>query len=286
MCAGLGITKYRNRAATRLSGGNKRKLSLSLALLGCPEVVVLDEMSAGVDAHAKRRLWKFLSHYNQSTDAVSSVPCRLQHVSFWRVSILVEILVGAGMCCTRPNNTCVCVGAFAVQSILLSTHSMEEATAVGTRVAILTGGTLQCVGTARELHLAYGFGYELEVRPRMSECTIPLCSFSNALLFIFFHIALPQHFESPKCKVELGFEFDATTETTFAARDAKRQKGKAAFAEFVRATWPGSKQTMEFNARMIFQIPSHSNQLRSSQADDNFNGHGPVRVSSVIGTVG
>ena len=50
-----------------------------------------------------------------------------------------------------------------VQAIMLSTHSMEEAQAVGKRVAIMTGGHMQCVGTPRELHVAYGFGYELEV---------------------------------------------------------------------------------------------------------------------------
>ena len=65
--------RYRDRAASRLSGGNKRKLSLALALLGHPRVIVLDEVSAGVDAHAKRRLWKFLAQYNESTRAVRQI---------------------------------------------------------------------------------------------------------------------------------------------------------------------------------------------------------------------
>lgn len=39
-----------------LSGGNKRKLSLAIALIGTPSLVVLDEPSAGVDPAARRKL--------------------------------------------------------------------------------------------------------------------------------------------------------------------------------------------------------------------------------------
>uniref|UniRef100_T1JTR1 ABC transporter domain-containing protein n=1 Tax=Tetranychus urticae TaxID=32264 RepID=T1JTR1_TETUR len=43
------------------SGGNKRKLSLAMALVGAPRVVFLDEPSAGVDAANRRRMWTVLS---------------------------------------------------------------------------------------------------------------------------------------------------------------------------------------------------------------------------------
>jgi hypothetical protein len=41
--------QYRDRAAGTLSGGNKRKLSLAISLIGDPSLIVLDEMSTGVD---------------------------------------------------------------------------------------------------------------------------------------------------------------------------------------------------------------------------------------------
>ncbi|KAG7263275.1 hypothetical protein CRUP_000329, partial [Coryphaenoides rupestris] len=39
------------------SGGNKRKLSTAMALIGCPPVIFLDEPTTGMDPKARRFLW-------------------------------------------------------------------------------------------------------------------------------------------------------------------------------------------------------------------------------------
>lgn len=57
----VGIAQYANRMALTLSGGNKRKLSLGIALMGNPSVVLLDEVSSGMDAAAKRVMWRVLA---------------------------------------------------------------------------------------------------------------------------------------------------------------------------------------------------------------------------------
>ncbi|KAH6867730.1 hypothetical protein B0T10DRAFT_419426 [Thelonectria olida] len=57
----LGIGQYVNRKATKLSGGNKRKLSLGIALMGNPTVLLLDEPSSGMDALSKRLMWRTLA---------------------------------------------------------------------------------------------------------------------------------------------------------------------------------------------------------------------------------
>lgn len=57
----VGITQYANRMALTLSGGNKRKLSLGIALIGNPYLVITDEFSSGLDAAAKRVIWRILA---------------------------------------------------------------------------------------------------------------------------------------------------------------------------------------------------------------------------------
>lgn len=45
----MDLMMYKNVYANNLSGGNKRKLSCAIAMLGNPELIILDEPSTGVD---------------------------------------------------------------------------------------------------------------------------------------------------------------------------------------------------------------------------------------------
>ncbi|KAI2628282.1 hypothetical protein GGS21DRAFT_545794 [Xylaria nigripes] len=103
----VGLEAFATRMADALSGGNKRKLSLGIALMGNPSVVLLDEPSSGLDAAAKRIMWKTLG---------SIVPGR---------------------------------------SILLTTHSMEEADALASRAGILAKRML-AMGTIDNLRERFG----------------------------------------------------------------------------------------------------------------------------------
>ncbi|KAM9329361.1 phospholipid-transporting ATPase ABCA1 [Gastrophryne carolinensis] len=53
----LGLVKYSEKCAGGYSGGNKRKLSTAIALIGGPPVVFLDEPTTGMDPKARRFLW-------------------------------------------------------------------------------------------------------------------------------------------------------------------------------------------------------------------------------------
>ncbi|KAF6122816.1 ATP binding cassette subfamily A member 1 [Phyllostomus discolor] len=53
----LGLVKYGEKYAGNYSGGNKRKLSTAMALIGEPPVVFLDEPTTGMDPKARRFLW-------------------------------------------------------------------------------------------------------------------------------------------------------------------------------------------------------------------------------------
>ncbi|KAG7232346.1 hypothetical protein INR49_009006, partial [Caranx melampygus] len=56
----LGLVKYADKAAGSYSGGNLRKLSTAMALIGAPPVVFLDEPTTGMDPKARRALWNVI----------------------------------------------------------------------------------------------------------------------------------------------------------------------------------------------------------------------------------
>lgn len=53
----LGLTAKRDAAFKDLSGGQKQRLSVALALVGRPQLAILDELTTGLDPHARRETW-------------------------------------------------------------------------------------------------------------------------------------------------------------------------------------------------------------------------------------
>ena len=53
----LEITDKRNVRFSKLSGGQKQRLFIALALVNDPELVFLDELTTGLDPHARRSMW-------------------------------------------------------------------------------------------------------------------------------------------------------------------------------------------------------------------------------------
>ncbi|KAJ7862845.1 hypothetical protein B0H13DRAFT_1097709 [Mycena leptocephala] len=101
-----GLHLYTDRPASKLSGGNQRKLTLAIALIGNPPVVLIDEFSTGIDAKMKRELWGLLRSVAKS------------------------------------------------KAFVITTHSMEEAAALATKVGILAVRLL-AVGTTEALTSRY-----------------------------------------------------------------------------------------------------------------------------------
>ncbi|KAL4503253.1 hypothetical protein ABPG72_000859 [Tetrahymena utriculariae] len=120
------LEDYVHRRAGKLSGGNKRKLCVTMALIGGPDMQFFDEPSSGVDPIARRFLWNTLS---QS----------------------LKLRKGA---------------------IVLTTHSMEEAESLCSKIGILINGKFMCFGTPQFLKEKYGEGYKISFKTENRDAAI------------------------------------------------------------------------------------------------------------------
>ena len=100
----MDLKEFEKVQSQNLSGGNKRKLSVAMAMIGNPPIVFLDEPSTGMDPRAKRFMWSIIS----------------------RISTL------------RKKST-----------VILTTHSMEEAEALCTKMGIMVNGRFKCYGSSQ-----------------------------------------------------------------------------------------------------------------------------------------
>jgi len=110
----VGIQQHRDKKTQALSGGNKRKLSTGMAIIGNPPIIFLDEPTTGMDPSARRHLWDVLTQM-------------------------------------RLNG----------QTIILTSHSMEECEALCSQIAIMVNGKFKCLGSLQHLKSKFNKGYTL-----------------------------------------------------------------------------------------------------------------------------
>ena len=107
----LGLAGKRDTSFDKLSGGQRQRLSIALALVGNPEVAILDELSTGLDPHARRDTWR-----------------------------LIEEIRAGGV-------TVVLVSHY----VVLVSHYMEEIGRLSDRVAVLDAGRVVAIDTPERL---------------------------------------------------------------------------------------------------------------------------------------
>ena len=66
----LTLTPHADKVSESYSGGNKRKLSLGIALIGDPRVLFIDEASSGMDPSTRRKTWGLIEEASQTRSVV------------------------------------------------------------------------------------------------------------------------------------------------------------------------------------------------------------------------
>ncbi|WP_189835969.1 ABC transporter ATP-binding protein [Streptomyces zaomyceticus] len=104
-----GLTDFAERRVGRLSGGQAQRVRFAIALVGNPELIVLDEPTTALDVEARQEFWEAMRGY------------------------------------ARRGNT-----------VLFSTHYLEEADAYADRIVVLDAGRIVADGTGEDLKRAAG----------------------------------------------------------------------------------------------------------------------------------
>lgn len=111
----VNLLKSGNVRSKNLSGGMRRRLSVAIATINNPDILILDEPTTGLDPGARYQVWEVIE--------------RIKHG----------------------------------RSVILTTHAMEEADRLCTRIGIMHYGILRVLGTQNRLKSMYGSGYELTI---------------------------------------------------------------------------------------------------------------------------
>ncbi|EGZ20193.1 ABCA1 lipid exporter [Phytophthora sojae] len=236
----LNLGDFEHKLAGSLSGGNKRKLSVAIAMIGNPAIIFLDEPSTGMDPVSRRFMW----------DVIADIS-------------------------TRGKES----------TIVLTTHSMEECEALCSRVGIMVGGRLRCLGSVQHLKSRFGDGLVFDVKLDM-----PTADELEYLVQRIFgtdsEFVTPMELED-KCRAFGNAQFaervDASHPTGYSLAAAMERDGfvrAEAFCSWcveetrfdalndylVRAFGSGQVQVMERqNDFARFKVRSHNNEVKLSK---------------------
>ena len=105
----FGLGTLRKNFVSKLSGGERQKLSVVLALIGKPEIVFLDELTTGLDVVARREVWRTLkqlesqgltifltTHYMEEAEALCDRVCIIKSGKKVAEGTIGEITAAAG----------------------------------------------------------------------------------------------------------------------------------------------------------------------------------------------
>ena len=105
----FGLDSLKKNFVSKLSGGERQKLSVVLALIGDPEIVFLDELTTGLDVAARREVWKTLkqlkeqgltifltTHYMEEAEALCDRICIIRSGKKVTEGTIREVIEASG----------------------------------------------------------------------------------------------------------------------------------------------------------------------------------------------
>ena len=105
----FGLDSVKKSFVSKLSGGERQKLSVVLALIGKPEVVFLDELTTGLDVVARREVWRTLkqlkeqgltifltTHYMEEAEALCDRICIIKSGKKMLEGTIQEVVNASG----------------------------------------------------------------------------------------------------------------------------------------------------------------------------------------------
>lgn len=105
----FGLCSLKRSRVSRLSGGERQKLSVVLALIGSPQIVFLDELTTGLDVAARREVWRTLrqlkargltifltTHYMEEAEALCDRVCLIRRGKKVAEGSIPEVIEASG----------------------------------------------------------------------------------------------------------------------------------------------------------------------------------------------
>jgi len=126
------LVESAQKRSVTLSGGQKRKLCVGMALIGDPQIIFLDEPTAGMDPYSRRKLWDLLQNSKPG-----------------RVIMITSHFLDEIECVSERN--------------CLFLLKKKHVSILADRKAILTHGKVRCCGSSLFLKNRFGLGYYIAV---------------------------------------------------------------------------------------------------------------------------
>ena len=150
----VGLTRHRGTSYRRLSGGQQQRLSLACALVGRPELVFLDEPTAGLDAQSRLAVWDLVSSLRR--DGVTVV--LTTHLMDEAEALADDVLIIDRGRAVASGTTADITGGTSTQATVVEFDRAVDARALAAHLTVPGGRAVDVDATAPNRYRVTGAG--------------------------------------------------------------------------------------------------------------------------------